>query len=79
MATLNVSPLDDEIYARLCARAAQHGVSIEEEARQILKEAVAVPVAERLGDLALSLFGPRHGVDLELSRRGPHEPMSFPE
>lgn len=79
MATLSVSKLDDETYARLRARAARHGISIEEEARQILEAAVAAPTPERLGDLALSLFGPNHGVELELPRRGPHEPMGFPE
>lgn len=48
---------------------------MEEEARQILKRAVASP--ERLGDLFLKIFGPDRGADLEPSPRTPHEPMDF--
>ena len=51
----------------------KHGVSMEEEVRRILTEAVSAP--ERLGDLAVRMFGPTHGVDLELPDRGPHEPV----
>ena len=46
-------------------------------ARRILKEAVSAP--ERLGDLALRFFGPRHGVDLELPERAPHVPIDLSE
>ena len=77
MANLSVRKLDEETLARLRVRAASHGVSMEEEVRRILKEAVASP--ERLGDLALELFGPQHGVDLMLSERLPHEPMDLLE
>ena len=45
---------------------------MEEEARRILKEAVSAP--ERLGDLALQIFGRRHGIDLQMRERTPHEP-----
>lgn len=45
---------------------------MEEEARRIIAAAVSAP--HRIGDLALSLFGPAHGVDLELPERIPHEP-----
>ncbi|MGZ8217096.1 FitA-like ribbon-helix-helix domain-containing protein [Methylomagnum sp.] len=79
MASVSVNQLDDAAYLRLRARAAAHGVSVEEEARIIIEAAVTTSPPERLGDLALSLFGPTHGVDLELPRRGPHEPMGFPE
>ena len=77
MANLSVRKLDEETLARLRVRAASHGVSMEEEVRRILKEAVASP--ERLGDLALELFGPQHGVDLMLPERLPHEPMDLLE
>jgi plasmid stability protein len=77
MANLSVRKLDEETLARLRVRAASHGVSMEEEVRRILKEAVASP--ERLGDLALELFGPQHGVDLILPQRLPHEPMDLLE
>lgn len=75
MASLSIRKLDDEIYDQLRARAARHGVSMEEEARQILKRAVAPP--ERLGDLFLKVFGPARGADLEISSREPHEPLDF--
>lgn len=75
MANLSVRKIDDEVYKRLRIRAAEHGISMEEEVRRILAMAVAAP--EHLGDLALRLFGPDHGVDLELSSREPHDPMSL--
>ena len=75
MASLSIRKLDDEIYERLQAQAARHGVSMEEEARQILTRAVSPP--ERLGDLFLKIFGPERGADLELPPREPHEPMDL--
>lgn len=73
MASLSIRKLDEETYERLRDRAARHGVSMEEETRQILKHAVATP--ERLGDLFLKAFGPGRGVDLELSPREAHDPL----
>ena len=75
MANLSVRRLDEETLARLRMRAAQHGISMEEEVRRILNEAVSAP--ERLGDLALKMFGPNRGVDLELPERMPHEPVDL--
>jgi plasmid stability protein len=77
MASLSVRKLDEETLARLRARAASHGVSMEEEARRILKEAVSAP--ERLGDLALQIFGPHNGVDMEFPERVPHAPIDLSE
>jgi plasmid stability protein len=48
---------------------------MEEEARQILKNAVGSP--ERLGDLFIKHFGPKGGVDLVLPTREPHTPADF--
>ena len=76
MASLSVRKIDDDVYERLRIRAAKHGVSMEEEVRQILRRAVSAP--ERLGDLALEYFG-NDGVELELPSREPHEPMSVGE
>jgi plasmid stability protein len=75
LASLSIRKLDDETYDRLRARAARHGISMEEEARQILRGAVAPP--ERLGDLFVKVFGPDRGTDLEIPSREPHEPMRF--
>jgi plasmid stability protein len=77
MASLSVRKLDDDTLSRLRIRAAKHGVSMEEEARRILKDAVSAP--DQLGDLALRIFGPRHGIDLELPQRTPHEPLDLTE
>lgn len=76
MASLSVRKIDDELYERLRIRAAQHGVSMEEEVRRILKRAVAAP--ERIGDLALEVFG-ESGIELTLPPRDPHPPMAFSE
>ena len=51
MPSLSVRRLDEDTISRLRIRAAQHGVSMEEEARRILKDAVSAP--DHLGDLAL--------------------------
>ena len=75
MPSLSVRKLDEETLSRLRIRAATHGVSMEEEARRILSQAVNAP--ERLGDLAVKIFGPRHGVDLQEPERTPHEPLDL--
>lgn len=77
MPSLSVRQLDEDTVARLRARAASHGVSMEEEARRILRDALCA--SERIGDLALHLFGPEHGVDLELPPRNAHPPVDLPE
>lgn len=77
MPGLSVRKLDEETLSRLRIRAAKHGVSMEEEARRILKDAVSAP--DRLGDLALRIFGPEHGIDLQLPERTPHEPLALNE
>ena len=75
MANLSIRRLDDETYDRLRNRAARRGVSMEEEVRQILTRAVSPP--SRLGDLFVKVFGPTGGVDLEIPRREPHEPIDL--
>lgn len=75
MGNLSVRKLDDETMERLRIRAAEHGISMEEEARRILAQAVAAPAS--LGDLAVELFGQTHGIDLELPDRTTHEPLTI--
>ncbi|MCF6235441.1 MAG: hypothetical protein L3J70_03560 [Gammaproteobacteria bacterium] len=78
MANLSVRKIDDETVELLRACAERHGVSMEEEVRQILKRAVAAP--EQMGDFAVSLFSPAYGGDeLILPKREASEPMEFPE
>ena len=77
MASITVRNLDDDLKRRLRIRAAQHGRSMEQEARDILKEALDTerPVKEDLGGAIRARFAPLGGVDLELP---PREPMPDP-
>ena len=78
MASLSVRKLDVSTLQKLRARAARHGVSMEEEVRRIIRVAVSAP--ERLGDFAVELFSPAYGGDeLELPARQTSSPMEFPE
>jgi antitoxin FitA len=70
MASITIRNLDDGLKARLRIRAAEHGRSMAEEARCILRDALDQHPARTLADLALEIFGPEHGVDLE-----PHPPV----
>lgn len=68
MGTLTIMQLDERTHARLRARAAEHGRSVEAEVRAILDAAVNLP--ER--DLLLSLHATMAqvgGVDLDVSPR----------
>lgn len=75
MANLSIRKLDDKVVEKLRNRATQHGVSMEEEVRRIIEQAVSNPV--RLGDLALQYFGKEHGLDLELPRHNPHQAIEL--
>ena len=75
MANLSVRNIDEAIYERLRVRAAENGVSMEEEVRRIIRRSVSAPA--HLGQLALECFGPAHGVDLELDERAPHEALDL--
>ena len=75
MANLSIRKLDDDTITRLRIRAAHHRVSMEEEARRILRQAVTPP--KRLGDLSVQFFGTESGVELELPQHAPHDPLSF--
>lgn len=76
VASLSVRKLDDETMARLRIQAAKNGVSMEEEARSILKRGVSKP--EKLGDFAANLFAPAHGdEDLVLPEREAHDAIHF--
>jgi antitoxin FitA len=65
MASITIRNLEDAVKVRLRIRAAHHGCSMEEEARQILREALREqPAPANLADLAEALFG-SNGVELE--------------
>jgi plasmid stability protein len=75
LASLTISQLDDDTCERLRVRAIQNGVSIEEEARQIITRVVSAP--ERIGDLFREIFGSAEVSDLELPLRAPHDPVDL--
>lgn len=65
MASITVRNLDDGVKARLRVRAAEHGRSMEEEARVILREGVERDAGP--ADLAAAIrgrFAPLGGVEL---------------
>ena len=79
LASITIRNLDDDVKTRLRIRAADHGRSMEEEARRILRDAVGRrPSSRILVSIIRSHFGPDNGVDLELPAREPGcEPLSF--
>jgi antitoxin FitA len=80
MASITVRRLDESTKSRLRVRAAEHGRSMEEEAREILKAAVArTRRSERnLAESIRARFAPLGGVDLPVHpRRLLREPPDF--
>jgi len=75
MSQLSIQELESNTYQKLCFRARLHGVSVEEEAKQILTQAIDKPL--KLGDLALEVFGESNGVELELPEKIPHQALSI--
>ncbi|MFZ4602776.1 MAG: FitA-like ribbon-helix-helix domain-containing protein [Caulobacterales bacterium] len=77
MATMTIRNIDESLKARLRVRAAQHGKSMEEEARDILRAALSVE-AQAGGDLGAAIrsrFAALGGVDLP---EAPREPIRTP-
>ena len=78
MANITIRNLEDGTKRKLKIRAAMNGRSMEQEAREILKSALAhtpkkqANLAERIRDI----FNPLGGVELE---RLPREPIRDPE
>ena len=72
MASITIRNLDDDVKRRLRVRAAEHGRSMEEEARDILRQVVGQPSAPRnLGQAIHARFAARGGADLALPVRTP--------
>jgi plasmid stability protein len=73
VASITIRKLDDAVKSRLRVRAARHGRSMEEEAREILK-GVLVEETSRSLNLAQAIrrhIDPLGGVDLVLPPRQP--------
>ena len=79
MATMTIRNLDDELKARLRIRAAQHGKSMEEEARSILRDALkSEPLSgKELVQRIREMAEPYGGIELELPREPMREPPDF--
>ena len=82
MATLVIRNLDPALHARLKARAATQGRSMEEEARVLLRDGLAAEPAipdQTLGAAMRALFGRLGGMELaaDLREYGTRPPPDF--
>jgi plasmid stability protein len=82
MASITIRNLDEPLKGKLRVRAAQHGRSMEEEARQILRAALAEKTSEPtdLYEAIRRYVDPLGGIELKIPRRRPmREPPAFEE
>ena len=80
MASITIRKLDESLKRKLRVRAAQRNHSMEDEARDILRTALAREPAtkDNLFDAIRRRIEPLGGVDLEIPPRGPmREPPDF--
>ena len=86
MTSITVRNIEDDLKRRLRIRAAEHGHSMEEEARRILREALGEDEApsenaapeKDLGTAIHELFAPIGGVDgIEFPKLGGLKPVEF--
>jgi plasmid stability protein len=77
MATITIRQLDERTKAQLRVRAAHHGRSMEEEAREILRTALKASPAPKanLADAIRRRFAEFGGVELELPPRSRIRPI----
>lgn len=76
MASITIRNCDEHLKRRLRIQAEEHGRSMEEEAREVLRQAVAKRGAPaNLGATIHRRFAALGGVDLDLP---PREPMPEP-
>lgn len=77
MASITIRNIDERLKRRLRVRAAEHGRSMEEEARDILRSALSEQAAppRNLGTAIHALFSAEGGVSLEIP---PREPIREP-
>lgn len=79
MASITIRNLDEDLKKRLRVRAAEHGRSMEEEVRDILRQAIGK--SPKRYDLAAAIRArvlPLGGEDVPTARREPlREPPTF--
>ena len=72
MPMLTIRNIDEALKAKLKVIAAQHGISMEEEVRRILRDAIQPDSQKKgLGSRIHKRFAKLGGVDLELPERKP--------
>jgi antitoxin FitA len=78
MASITIRNLEAGTKRKLKIRAAMNGRSMEQEAREILKSALAQSSKKKanLAERIREIFGPLGGVELE---RSPREPIRDPD
>lgn len=71
MASIVIRGLEDSLKSRLRVRAAEHGRSMEDEARAIIREALALnkPIRPNLAEAIRRRVEPLGGVELEIAPR----------
>lgn len=80
MASMTIRDIDDRLKARLRLRAAHHGHSMEEEAREILRTALSTPRSQNgsLVDCIRARIEPLGGIELQIAPREPiREPVNL--
>jgi len=83
MSSIVISDVDDDLEQRLKVRAAEHGRSIEAEARDILRLALGgskgePPAATNLGDSIRAIVEQIGGIELDIPpRKQIREPPKF--
>ena len=80
MPSLLIRKIDDRTKSRLRVRAAEHGRSMEEEAREILRSALshAGVKQENIAEAVRRRFAPLGGVELPaIERDQPRRPPDF--
>ena len=83
MTSITIPNVDDDLKQRLEIRAAEHGHSIEAEARAILHSALKVSEGKpamtgNLGDAIRAIVEPIGGIELDILPRKPiREPPMF--
>ena len=82
MASITIRNMDETLKARLRIRAAHRGRSMEDEARDILRTALAVKrqTPKNLVESIRRRFAPLGGIELDLDDREPiRESLGFEE
>jgi plasmid stability protein len=81
MATMTIRNVDDELKSRLRVRAAMHGRSMEDEAREILRASLSTEPQRQESswvDSVRARVEAAGGVDLDLPHREPmRDPPNF--